>query len=48
MAESQSPADQKEEARCCKVPDPTANQQSRSGAVLRSGLEVPEEAFAEW
>ena len=27
---------------------PTANQRPRSSAVLRGGLEVPEEAFAEW
>ena len=54
VAESLSPADQKEKARCCKVPDrggtsaPTANQRPRSSAVLRCGLEVPLEAFAEW
>ena len=54
VAEFQSPADQNEKAHCCKVPDregtraSSANQRPRSGAVLRSGLEVPDEAFAEW
>ena len=54
VAESQSPADQNEKAHCCKVPDregtraSTANQRPRSSAVPRGGLEVPEEAFAEW
>ena len=44
VAESQSPANRKEKAHCCN----TGSQRPRSSAVLRGGLEVPEEASAEW